>query len=108
MLMHNSTDKTMPRFASAETAASITKGALNVSPGQSPRFGPLADSALKGRPNGGGAPSGRGMLPGTRPRALPWAIVFCPVGAAAMSPAAKRAVLEQLVNANLEGLGYGG
>jgi len=42
------------------------------------------------------------------PRALPWAIEFCPVGAEDKSHTAKRAVLEKKVNANLEGMGYGG
>jgi hypothetical protein len=52
-------------------------------------------------------------------RALPWAIVSCPVGAeergkmprlftALRKRFAKRAVLEKKVNANLEGMGYGG
>ncbi len=99
-----------------------TNGARFDSLGQRPGFTAVFHQALKGRHNGCLAPSGLGSfltiepraLPfGPRalpfgPRALPWAIEFCPVGAEDKSKTAKRAVLEKMVNANLEGMGYGG
>ncbi len=92
-----------------------TNGARFDSPGQRPGFTAVFHQALKGRHNGCLAPSGLGSfltiepraLP-FGPRALPWAIEFCPVGAEDKSNTAKRAVLEKMVNANLEGMGYGG
>ena len=121
MKMNDSTNKRMPRFVSAETAVFSNNGAIYDSPGHSspigatydspgqrPGFGPLGYSALKGRHNRCSAPSGLGIFSDTGPRALPWAIVSCPVGAEEKCHTGKRAVLEKQVNANLEGMGYGG
>jgi hypothetical protein len=85
-----------------------TNGAPFDSPGQRPGFGSsFHHRALKGRNNGCAALSGLGLFLDMRPRALPWAIVSCPVGAEDKSHAAKRTVLEKKVNQNLEGMGYG-
>jgi len=85
------------------------------SPGQRPGDALVLHPALNGRHNRCIAPSGLGSFLNTGPRALPfgpralpWAIEFCPVGAEEKSHTAKRAVLEKKVNANLEGMGYGG
>ena len=83
-------------------------GAIYDSPGQRPGYALLLHRALKGRHNRCVAPSGLGSRWNRKPRALPWAIEFCPVGAEDKSHTAKRAVLEKMVNANLEGMGYGG
>ena len=88
------------------------------SPGQRPGFRSLGHRALKGRHNRCIAPSGLGSFWNRKPRALPWAIEFCPVGAeerekmprlftALRERFARRAVLEKQVNKNLEGMGYG-
>lgn len=86
-----------------------TNGSTYDSPGHRPGFGSLLDDrALKGRHNRCAALSGLGILGASGPRALPWAKESCPVGAEEMSNAATRAVVEKQVNANLEGMGYGG
>ena len=93
-------------------------GAIYDRPGQRPGLSPVGDSALKGRHNRCIAPSGLGSFWNRKPRALPWAIEFCPVGAeergkmprlftALREQFAKRALLEKQVNQNLEGMGYG-
>jgi hypothetical protein len=82
-------------------------GATYDSPGQRPGSGSLGHSALKGRHKRCFAPSGLGSWGDRVPRALPWAIVSCPVGAEEMRESAKRALLEKQVNQNLEGMGYG-
>ena len=87
---------------------SSPNGATYESPGQRPGFGSLGYSALKGRNIGCAAHSGLGIFSDTGPRALPWAIVSCPVGAEEKSHTVKRAVVEKQVNANMEGMGYGG
>ena len=92
---------TKPRLFSSNAAA------YN-SPGQGPGDALVLHRALKGRHNRCIAPSGLGSFWNRKPRALPWAIEFCPVGAEDKSHTAKRAVLEKMVNANLEGMGYGG
>ena len=59
-----------------------TNGASYDSLGQRPRLGALEDyRALKGRPIGCAALSGLEWLGDRMPRALPWAVIFCPVGA---------------------------
>ncbi len=78
------------------------------SPGQRPGYALLLHRALKGRHNRCIALSGLGSRWNRKPRALPWAIEFYPVGAEDKSNTAKRAVLEKMVNANMEGMGYGG
>ncbi len=83
-------------------------GAIYDSPGQGPGDALVLHPALKGRHRRCIAPSGLGSFWNRKPRALPWAIEFCPVGAEDKSHTAKRAVLEKMVNANLEGIGYGG
>ncbi len=85
-----------------------TTGATRLSPGQRPGLGLFGDPALKGRSNGYAALSGLGICEDTGPRALPWAKVFCPLGAEEKSRTAKQPVLEKQVNQNLEGMGYGG
>jgi len=75
--------------------------------GQRPGFGSLGDLALKGRHNRCAALSGLEWFADPGPRALPWAIVSCPVGAEEMRHTATRAALEKQGNANLEGMGYG-
>jgi len=85
-----------------------TNGAPCLSPGQRPGFGSIGYPALKGRSNRYAAPSGLGICGDTGPRALPWAIASCPLGAEEKSRNAKQAMLEKQVNANLEGMGYGG
>jgi len=96
-----------------------TNGAPYFSLGQRPRFGPVGYAALKGRHRRCSALSGLGIHGDGGPRALPWANVFCPVGAeecgrmprlveALRKRFAKRAVLEKQVNQNMEGMGYGG
>jgi hypothetical protein len=85
-----------------------TKGATYDSPGQRPGLSRLGHSALEGRHNRCSAPSGLGSWGDRIPRAMPWAIVSCPVGAEEMRERfAKRALLEKQVNQNLEGMGYG-
>ena len=84
-----------------------TNGAPSDSPGHRPGLGLFGDPALKGRNHRCAALSGLGICGDAGPRALPWAKVFCSLGAEEMSRKAKRAVLEKQVNANLEGLGYG-
>jgi hypothetical protein len=77
---------------------SSTNGAPYDSLGQRPRLGALENHrALKGRPNRGAAPSGLKWLGDRKPRALPWAVISCPVGAE-----------EGMHNNNREGMGYGG
>lgn len=84
-------------------------GAQYDSPGCNPGFrDALFHRALKGRPNRCSALSGLRSLSGIRPRALPWAIALCPVGAEEIRRNTQRAELEKQVNANLEGGGYGG
>ncbi len=58
-----------------------TNGAAHASPGQRPGAAPPWDPALKGRPNGGLAPSGLALASGIEPRALPWAGLDRPFGA---------------------------
>jgi hypothetical protein len=78
------------------------------SPGQRSGLGRLGHSALKGRHNRCSALSGLGSWGDRIPRAMPWAIVSCPVGAEEMRERfAKRALLEKQVNKNLEDMGYG-
>lgn len=75
---------------------SSTNGASYDSLGQRPRLGALDHRALKGRPSRCAALSGLESLGGRIPRALPWAVIVCPVGA------------EERTNTNREGMGYGG
>jgi hypothetical protein len=97
-----------PNGAACNTRFFSPNGATYDSLGQRPRFGPLCNSALKGRLRRCFALSGLGIFWDTRPRALPWAEVFCPFGAEEKSHSATRAVQEKQVNANMEGIGYGG
>ena len=84
-----------------------TKGAQCDSPGQRPGFVSKEElPALKGRHNRCFAPSGLGMLLAIEPRALPWAGMCRPFGAA--TQAAEALSLEQAVKVNHRGLGYGG
>ena len=87
-----------------------TKGAQYDSPGQRPGFVSAQDlRALKGRHIRCFAPSGLGMFLAVEPRTLSWAISLRPVGAETL-PAdfAESLSVEQAINANLRGLGYGG
>ena len=59
-----------------------TNGAAHTSPGQRPGSASLFHQALKGRPNRCLAPSGLGMFLTIEPRALPWAGISRPFGAA--------------------------
>ena len=56
--------------------------ATGESPGQRPGYASTFQQALKGRHNRCSALSGLGMFLNIEPRALPWAIAFCPFGAA--------------------------
>ena len=96
-----------------------TNGATYDSPGHRPGLGLFSDSALNGRHNGCSALSGLGIFSDSGPRVSPRAIPSCPVGAeergkmphpvaALRERFAKRAVLEKQMNANMEGMGYGG
>ena len=57
-------------------------GAAHASPGQRPGSASSFHQALKGRHNGCLAPSGLGMFLTIEPRALPWAGMDRPFGAA--------------------------
>ena len=57
-------------------------GAAYTSLGQRPGSASSFHQALKGRHNRCSALSGLGMFLNIEPRALPWAIAFCPFGAA--------------------------
>jgi hypothetical protein len=85
-----------------------TNGAQYFSLGQRPRYGAANDQALKGRENDF-ALSGLEMFLTIQPRALPWAVIFRPFGAAKRDPQfCESAKLEKAIKANLRGLGYGG
>ncbi len=66
----------------ATPAVYSTNGAAHISPGQRPGYGASFNQALKGRPNRCLAPSGLGMFLTIEPRALPWAGISRPFGAA--------------------------
>ena len=57
-------------------------GAAHASPGQRPGSASSFHPALKGRHNRCFAPSGLGLVLTIEPRALPWAGLSCPFGAA--------------------------
>ena len=59
-----------------------TNGAAHTSPGQRPGYASSLRQALKGRLNRCLAPSGLGMFLSIEPRALPWAGISRPFGAA--------------------------
>lgn len=59
-----------------------TNGAAHISPGQRPGYASSFNQAQKGRPNRCLAPSGLGMFLTIAPRALPWAGISRPFGAA--------------------------
>ena len=86
-----------------------TNGARYLSLGQRPRCGVARDQALKGRHSRYPAPSGLGVFLTVGPRALPWAEIVRPFGAAERhGQFAESAKLERAIKANLRGLGYGG
>jgi hypothetical protein len=66
----------------ATSAVFSTNGAAHTSPGQRPGYASSFNQALKGRPNRCLAPSGLGMFLTIEPRALPWAGISRPFGAA--------------------------
>ena len=66
----------------ARPAVFSANGAAHTSPGQRPGSASLFHQALKGRPNRCLAPSGLGMFLAIEPRALPWAGMGRPFGAA--------------------------
>ena len=98
----------MLRHILTNTRLFSSNAAAYHSPGQGPGAALGWHPALTGRHNRYAALSGLGSFLNSRPRALPWAIEFCPVGAEDKSHTAKRAALEKMVNTNLEGMGYGG
>ena len=57
-------------------------GAAHASPGQRPGYAPSFQQALKGRHNRCHAPSGLELFLSIEPRALPWAGLSRPFGAA--------------------------
>jgi hypothetical protein len=59
-----------------------TNGATHASPGQRPGYASPFHRALKGRHNRCLAPSGLEIFLTIEPRALPWAGIFSPFGAA--------------------------
>lgn len=67
---------------SGMTGSFSTNGAAYISPGQHPGYASVLHRALKGRHNGCHAPSGLGSFGDRKPRALPWAGVSRPIGAA--------------------------
>ena len=66
----------------APTLCFSTNGAAHTSPGQRPGYASSFHQALKGRHNRCLAPSGLGMFLTIEPRALPWAGISRPFGAA--------------------------
>lgn len=66
----------------ARTAVFSANGAAHTSQGQRLGYGSSFYQALKGRPNRCLAPSGLGMFLTIEPRALPWAGMGRPFGAA--------------------------
>ena len=66
----------------APTLCFSTNGAAHTSPGQRPGYASSFHQALKGRYNRCLAPSGLGMFLTIEPRALPWAGMGRPFGAA--------------------------
>jgi len=111
------------RLKQRQGAVPSTNVAACDRPGQGPGFRDgLFHRALKGRHHRHAALSGLGIWrgPGPRvsplepralpfgPRVSPWAIAVRPVGAGNRSCATKRAEMKKQVNANLEGMGYGG
>jgi hypothetical protein len=70
----------VPNFANA--AVFSANGAAHTSPGQRPGYAPSFHQALKGRHNCCLAPSGLGRFLNLEPRALPWAGMSRPFGAA--------------------------
>jgi len=66
----------------ATPAVFSTNGSAHTSPGQRPGYASSFNQALKGRPNRCLAPSGLGMFLTIEPRALPWAGISRPFGAA--------------------------
>ena len=66
----------------ARAAVFSANGAAHTSPGQRPGSAPSFHQALKGRPNRCLAPSGLGPVLTIEPRALPWAGISRPFGAA--------------------------
>ena len=97
----------MLRHILTNTRLFSSNAAAYYSPGQGPGDALGWHRALNGRHRRCIAPSGLGSFWNRKPRALPWASEFCPVGAEEKSSTAKRAVLEKKVNKNLEGMGYG-
>jgi hypothetical protein len=66
----------------ATTAVFSANGAAHTSPGQRPGYASSIHQALKGRHNRCLAPSGLAMFLTIEPRALPWAGMGRPFGAA--------------------------
>lgn len=66
----------------AHRAVFSTNGAAHISPGQRLGYASSFNQALKGRHNRCLAPSGLGMFLTIAPRALPWAGISRPFGAA--------------------------
>jgi hypothetical protein len=66
----------------ARPAVFSTNGAAHTSPGHRPGYAASFHQALKGRHNHCLAPSGLGMFLTIEPRALPWAGISRPFGAA--------------------------
>ena len=87
-----------------------TQGAQYDSPGQRPGFVSAQDlRALKGRHKRCFALAGLGMFLTIEPRAMPWADMYRPFGAATQSADIGEPLrLEQTVKENLRRLGYGG
>ena len=70
------------RAAVLQSVVFSANGAAHTSPGQRPGSASLFHQALKGRPNRCLALSGLGMFLAIEPRALPWAGMSRPFGAA--------------------------
>ena len=66
----------------AKSVVFSANGAAHTSPGQRPGYASSFNQALKGRHNRCLAPSGLGMVLTIEPRALPWAGISRPFGAA--------------------------
>lgn len=72
----------LTRATVLKSAVFSANGAAHTSPGQRPGYASSFHQALKGRHNRCLAPSGLGMFLDIEPRALPWAGISRPFGAA--------------------------
>lgn len=85
-LVFSAKESVLKLAAVLKSAVFSANGAAHTSPGQRPGYASSFHQALKGRNNGWAAPSGLGMFLTIGPRALPWAGMGRPFGAAEGGP----------------------